>query len=138
MTALASPSLSNTGRGDAPASDRTAPTCGGEARRVVGRTGCRFAVGPSPPCIALVRHTYDFPGHHISWATRTSTRAAPGVPGWSVAGVVPGTADADAHVEGNVERVGATHLATDEGLQRLTLTLGDLEHELVVDLQQQP
>ena len=69
--------------------------------------------------------------------SRTSTRAAPGVPGWSVAGVVPGAADADAHVEGNVERVGATHLTTDEGLQLLTLTLGDLEHELVVDLQQQ-
>ncbi len=54
-----------------------------------------------------------------------------------VPGFVPCPADTDAHVERHRERVGPAHLLADERLEGLPLPLGDLQDELVVDLQEQ-
>src|SRR4051794_25857388 len=57
----------------------------------------------------------------------------------SVAGVVPSRADSDRDVERHIaERVGAGHLLPHDLLDLLSLARRDLEHQLVVHLQQQP
>ena len=53
----------------------------------------------------------------------------------SVAGVVPGAADADGDVELDGQPVGPAHLGPDQRLDRLPLPRRDLEHQLVVHLQ---
>src|SRR5699024_7643400 len=63
-------------------------------------------------------------------------RPAPWAP--SVRGVVPGAPEADRHVEGDVHRHGRDHLRPDELLDPLRLSGGDLDDELVVDLQEHP
>ena len=54
----------------------------------------------------------------------------------SVRGVVPGVPDADVDVERDVELGGVAHLVADELLDVVALAVGDLEDELVVDLEQ--
>ncbi len=56
----------------------------------------------------------------------------------SVSGFVPAAAGADGDVERDGQVGGAGHLLADQLLERVTLALGHLEHELVVDLQQHP
>ena len=56
----------------------------------------------------------------------------------SVAGVVPGAADADRDVEGHPQLVGGAHLPAYQGLDGLPLPRRHLEDQLVVHLQQHP
>src|SRR5581483_6406710 len=56
-----------------------------------------------------------------------------------VGGVVPGLAETDGHVHRDVaELVGRAHLATYQLLDCLALPRRHFQHELVVNLQQQP
>src|SRR4051794_11023168 len=59
-------------------------------------------------------------------------------PRMSVRRVGPAVTVAYRHVERHVERVGVTHLSSHELFDGRTLTRRDFEHELVVDLQEQP
>ena len=52
-------------------------------------------------------------------------------------GVVPVHAQPDGHVERYVERVGRAHLLPDDLLDGVALAGSDLQHQLVMDLQQQ-
>src|SRR4051812_46294960 len=76
-----------------------------------------------PPCAR-------FDPHHESPKPRASAG--------SVTGFVPGLAVADGDIEGDVQLVGRAHLAADYVLDLLAFAGCDLEHELVVDLQEQP
>ncbi len=60
----------------------------------------------------------------------------PGGPARLVGGVMPGAPEADRYVEGYRERIGAPHLILDQRGHRLLLAVDDLEHELVVHLQE--
>lgn len=64
------------------------------------------------------------------------TRSGP--PTGSVGGGEPVLAHADAHLERHRERVRGAHPLGDELAQPLLLALGDVEHELVVHLEQHP
>ena len=52
--------------------------------------------------------------------------------------LVPGITHADAHVERNVHLDRRAHLTTDEILDLVALARRDLQHQLVVHLQQHP
>ena len=113
---------------------------GQEFRLAGGRAGLR--AGPDRSRLrrpASVRAAAGGSERGRRGSVRRARAAEPGrVPRALVRRRVPAPAVADADLERHVERVGAAHLVADQLLERVPLTLSNLEQQLVVHLQQHP